>query len=371
MKIMLQGYLADANFGDMLYAHLFYRKCLSLGFDEVGFFQYKGFGIGPHCRKELGYTENKSLLSCFFSDAFVLISCGCLWNSSVNPHDAKERYFRFVFPARVYELLGKPVYVLGCGGGEVETKWLRRRMVRMLSGAKTVLFRDTATRKCFENYRVKNTPRTTADTVLAITPDMIPEFEEKQALTMAADGRKKLLLHIPDGVEANRDMAEKVLPALVRFLAEHSEYLVVVSHDNIRPIGKEEAEQIRRIYQALDGASVAHYDYRYHDSMQMCALIGETDCIVTAKLHVGVVGCALGKSVVPFPFHREKTDNFYAEIGESDRCRNMRILTDDVVFRQLSLYHDKPVVIPQGIRKKAAENLDALAHILQNPKKEA
>lgn len=126
---MLQGYLHDANFGDNLFTLLFYKKCLELDFKSVDFVQwkrasYRPFGIGDFCRKELGYTSKKNFLSSLLADAFVLISGGSLWDDASIIGGAKIRYLRFILPAKLYQLMHKPVYVLGVGGGPVDTPWL-------------------------------------------------------------------------------------------------------------------------------------------------------------------------------------------------------------------------------------------------------
>lgn len=362
-RIMLQGYLHNANFGDILSACLFYKRCQEQGFAAIDFYQYKNFGIGSFCREQLGYTAKRSLLSCFASDVFVIISGGGFWNNKQISSDAKIRFKRFILPALIYQLLGKPVYVLGVGGGIVETLWLRKLMVHLLNRAKVVTFRDEHTRQVFSKYGVKNEMTVTADTMLVIQKDMLEPFEEENKLNQAAHARKKILLHIPDGGWENSCVADKVLPALVRFLQEHQEYYLVLSNDNIRNIGTEERKQIDCIRTTFIQADIDFYDYHYHDCWQMCSLIGEMDCVITSKLHVGVIACALDKSVVAFPVHREKTDNFYQMIGESDRCVNMKSLDAELAYQQIIKYHDKPVQISDELRQKAEQNLSVLDEI--------
>lgn len=364
MKIMLQGYLHNANFGDIMSAYLFYKKCQSAGFKKIDFYQYKDFGIGSFCRKQIGYTTKKNLLSCFCSNAFVIISGGSFWNDENISYDAEVRYKRFILPALVYRFMRKPVYILGVGGGPVDTLWLRKKMIRLMNKAKVVTFRDEKTWNVFNEYGVKNKMSVTADTMLIIKKEMLDPFEEKEQLQQIANERKKLLLHLPDGAWENSCIVDKVLPGLIPFLNEHKEYLLVLSNDNIRNIGNNEKQEVEKIRRTLIDSGIDFYDYKYHDCWQMCSLINEIDCIVTAKLHVGVVGSSLGKCVVSFPVHREKTDNFYAMISESDRCCNMRVLTPEKVYEQLEKYHDKPVNISQEMRDLAASNLEVLSDII-------
>lgn len=363
MKIMLQGYLLDANFGDILSAKLFYDRCTNGGFSAVDFYQYKNYGIGKFCREQVGYSAEKRLLSCFCSDAFVIISGGSFWNDGNRVNDAKIRYRRFILPALIYQLLGKPVYVLGVGGGPVDTLWLRKKMVRLLNKAKKVTFRDSYTQKVFSEYEVKNDMVVTADTMLIIQKEMLDPFEEKDKLDLCANGRKKLLLHLPDGTQETSYVADLIVPGLIRFLEVHKEYYVVLSKDNIYDIGSGERKQIDRVRRALEDANIDFYDYNYHDCWQMCSLLSEMDCVITLKLHVGVVASALDKSVVAFPVHREKTDNFYQMIGESERCVNVRNLDIEKSYEQLCKFHDKPVQISDEIRQKAEMNLSILDDI--------
>lgn len=363
MKIMLQGYLHNANFGDILSAYLFYDRCRKAGFDAVDFYQYKDLGIGPFCREQLGYTRKKNLRSCFGADAFVIISSGSFWNDSSRINDAQIRYKRFILPALIYRMLGKQVYALGVGGGPVDTLWLRKKMIRLLNSAKAVTFRDAQTKQIFSEYGVKNEVTVTADTMLILKKEMLNPFEEKEKLELEAKGRKKLLLHLPDGADENAYVADLILPALFRFLKEHPEYYLVISNDNIRKFGVEEQKQVERIRSALAEADMDFFDYKYHDCWQMCSLLNEMDCVITCKLHVGVVACALDKCVAAFPVHREKTDHFYHMINESARCVNVRALDAEKAYNQICKYHDKPVHIPEELRWKAEMNLSILDDI--------
>ena len=97
----------------------------------------------------------KKISSCFGADALVFIFGGVFWNDGNNKNDAGIRYRRFIKPALKYQRLGKPVYVLGVGGGPVDTLWLRKKMVALLNRAEAVPFRDQVTKDIFLEYGVK------------------------------------------------------------------------------------------------------------------------------------------------------------------------------------------------------------------------
>lgn len=355
-SILLQGFLAGSNFGDILIAHLFYSHCRALPFRKIGFLQFGHYGIGDFCRKELHYTERLSFWECLRHDAFILISGGYLWDHRTFL-TARQRFFWFFFFPLIYQLMGKPVYILGAGGGKVLTHWLRRAMVRVLNKSKVVYVRDIATKETFTRYGVGNHMKATADTALTITPDRIPAFEKKADLEILAGGRKKLFLHVFEANGGNRLINKNVVPALLGFMKSHKEYMLIMSGDNTNTYQPEIQGFINTMQQQFIQEGIDVFDYTYHDCLQLCALLNEVDCIITPKLHVGVVGSALGKSVIAFPLHPEKTDHFYQMIGQSERCCNMAKLTPSRAKEMIEQFHNIPMIIPDELRERAKQNL--------------
>lgn len=364
MKVILHGYLHDTNFGDNLFAHLFYNKCKSLNLESVDFWQSKFYSIGDFCRNELGYTEHKSALSCLSADAFVLISGGSLGDDKTSQKAAIYRYLRFVLPIRLFQILRKPVYIIGVGGGPVEIKWLRWRMVKMLNKAKLIYFREEESKKYFESYGVKNKMVVTSDTAQVINADMLDELKEKKELDEFANGRKKLFVHLSENDKVNEMILKKVIPGVIKFWEKHPEYVVVTGFDNVRVVNPEERlKNLEAVKQLQQHGDVFLYNYK--SSWQLCSLLNEMDCVVTQKLHIGIISASLGKSVVSFPVHREKTQRYYRQIGEAERSIHMSQVNPDVVERQLEKFHGKKITLPESIIEKARQNLDILETVLK------
>lgn len=358
-SVLLQGYLAGSNFGDILVAHLFYAHCRALPFSEVDFLQFRNYGIGDFCRKELDYTERKSFWECLQYDAFILISGGYLWDNHtfLKPW---QRFLWFVFMPMIYQMMGKPVYVLGAGGGKVLTPWLRKAMVCVLNKSQIVYVRDAATKETFTRYGVGEHMKVTADTALAVTSAMLPAFEKKADLEAQAGGRKKLFFHVFEANGQNLLLCQNVIPALLDFLKSHKEYMLIMSGDNTKVYQPKIQGLINSMRQQFIQEGIDVFDYAYHDCWQLCALLDEVDYIVTPKLHVGVVGVALGKSVIAFPVHPEKTDHFYEMIGHSERCCNMSKLIPLRAKEMIEHFHNVPVVISEELREKAKQNLSVI-----------
>ena len=362
-SVLLQGYLAGSNFGDILIAHLFYSHCTALPFREVDFLQFRNYGIGEFCRKELGYAERKSFWNCLRYDAFILISGGYLWDNHtfLKPW---QRFLWFILMPMIYQMTGKPVYVLGAGGGKVLTPWLRKAMVRVLNKSQVIYVRDVATKETFTRYGVGEHMKVTADTALTVTSAMLPTFEKKEELEAQARGRKKLFFHVFEANGQNRLLCQNVIPALLEFLKSHKEYMLIMSGDNTKVYQPKIQGLINSMRQQFIQEGIDVFDYTYHDCWQLCALLNEVDCIVTPKLHVGVVGSALGKCVIAFPVHPEKTDHFYQMIGHSERCCNMAKLTPSRAKEMIEQFHNVPIVISEELREKAKQNLSVIESLV-------
>ena len=367
MNVVLHGFLHGANFGDLLFAHLFYRACQSAGCGAVDFWQTPWYGIGERCRKEIGYETRKGLFSCLRADAFVLISGGCFgygeedrvrrWKKRMCLH--LKRYMRFVLPARIFQLMGKPVYVLGVGGGPLAPSWFRAALVRMLNRAAVIHVRDEETGRCLVAYGVKVPVRVTTDTANVIDGRMVPELVDGAALEAFAAGRRLMFVHLDPRGFLNDRFVENVLPGLLAFLDGHTEYAVAVGFDdycggdaesNLR--GQEAVHLLQRRHKV--------FFFDYCDCWQMCAFLNRVDFVVTTKLHVGVLAAALGKSVLSFPLVFEKTARYYRQIGEIDRCRPLQAVTPEDVRMLCERYHNRPVELSLGIRAAARQNFEAL-----------
>lgn len=357
MKVLLNGYLHESNFGDILSAHMFYKKCLSKNFSSVDFLDWKFYRIGSFCRKELDYFNHSKFLD---SDIMILISGGCLSETYPNFINYLIKYIRFVLPCLIYELLGKKVYILGVGGGKMIPKWYIRKVIKMLNKATYISVRNKETRDYLIKYDIKNTVEVTADTILTLNKEELPILDIKKELDSFCENKKKIFLHISENNKINKDINEKIIPGLIKFLNKHKEFIIVCSYDNLRL-----HEQGIMLNDTLPVKSLINnqvFLYNYNNCMQMCSLLNEMDIIITHKLHVGVVGATLEKSVLSFAVH-PKTKRFYKNIGEDERCINMKDVSSNLVYKQLEKYYDKPIKIDNNIKERAKINLDIINNI--------
>ena len=360
MNVLIHGAAYTSNFGDILFAHLFYDKCRELNNCEVDFLQFPRYGICDFCRKELHYEHHISVFSSLKSDVLILMSGGYFGENKGSFINSIRRYLAYFFPTRIFQFFGKPVYVLGVGGGPLSTPFLRKSAVRLLNKAKVITVRDKETKDYFVKYGVKNHIEITSDTAQVIRSEMIPDYVNEQELVRAVGNHKLLFFHIIISGSNDEKYATSVVPGIIKFLNAHPEYQLVVGTDEIRSI---DSIINSKCYQKL--SDKVRYIHEYRDCWQMVALLKRMDFVVTPKLHVGIVSATLGKSVISFPIHLEKTQRYYRQIGEAERSVHIDSVTTDIAYSLLERYHNIPIALNSEIRNAAKRNLDIINQISQ------
>jgi polysaccharide pyruvyl transferase WcaK-like protein len=72
-----------------------------------------------------------------------------------------------------------------------------------------------------------------------------------------------------------------------------------------------------------------------YDVWYLSAILSMVEAIITTKLHVGIVGAALGKTVLSFSGD-QKIKRFYKQIGAPERCVEL----DDLNYKKASYQLD-------------------------------
>lgn len=355
-KVVIHGATNTSNFGDILFAHLFYKKCLTLPDVQVDFLQNGKYGIGDFLRKELSYDRSISNSDFLKSDVLVFMSGGYFGEHESTFIRNLRWYVRYFLPTVRFQKKGKPIFILGVGGGPITSRFLRKIMVSLMEDAVCVTVRDEETRDYFKNYGVKREILVTTDTAQLYTPNMLPPLEG----FLLNSQKKHLFLHLNLIREFDNLVATKIVPPVIRFLEEHEDYDLVIGCDSVSNIDRIKDSMT---YKALGLKEDIVQIYLYKDSLQFAALLNQMNVIITTKLHVGIVGAALGKSVVSFPFHKEKTQRYYRQIGEAGRSIHITQITPELVEEQIRTYYDKPIALSPHIYELAEMNLSLLEKI--------
>ena len=338
MKMLLNGATNGSNFGDYLFAEIFQNEVEKF-IDKENIYWYDSrYQLSEFYKKHLNYQTKKYKLSEI--DALICISGGYFCGADKNIKDYIIRYLRY-FRICIKCIHRKiPYIIIGLDVARSKSRIVYRIQKYVLENAEIVTVRNAESLKQLEDYGIKS-GILTADT--AHTVDKILLHDNKKHI----DG-KNIFFH----VQINRiNDARKIIPALNKFLEIHNEYNVFVgtdqyiSNDNAL---KEFTTQIK-----AKQVNVLHFDY----PVDLCYTLSDMDVIITPKLHVGIVGATLGKSVLSFSIHTEKINRFYNQLHENGRSLPMAEFTDRKALEMLEKYYNVPMKVPEQVRKNAFKNL--------------
>jgi polysaccharide pyruvyl transferase WcaK-like protein len=357
MKIILHGATNGSNFGDYLFADIFWHKLLDCNKDgENLFFEFPRFGLGSYFRDELKYTHKQTIYDVLNADVLVYFSGGYFGQRTTSLKESLRRFIRYLPVGILFVLRKKPILVLGVGGGPITNKLLRKAFCSVLTHSTAITVRDEETADYFRSYGVKTQIHVTSDTAQVITSNSLPPLDDatKIFLEEKFKGKGIIFLHALDSRSGDKEFSEKIIPSLNKFLERHQEYGVIIGFDGVC------SNSIDDLNIRTNLVCESIYCYNYQHPWHLCSLLNEVDMIITPKLHVGIVGSALSKSVISFPIHSEKTKRYYNQIGEAERCISLKDVTTTVVDNMLELYHNKMISLPANVIQAANKNLEVL-----------
>lgn len=358
MKFVIHGATGISNFGDILFAQLFYEETLKSG-NQAAFFNWPRIGMGAHLANYLKIADRGSAFSFMKADAFVLMSGGYL---GINPATGTAKneliiLLRYLLPAYLFRLTRKPLYIMGVGGGPLNTRLVRGLACWLMKRARLVYVRDQATRDYFVSYGVKRDIQVTSDTALLLAGRTAAYQQLSPAPGWRTPKSKILFFHLPYSKGEIKQFTEKTIPAINAFLRLHKEYGVAVGYDNALSDARDTTLKAELI-SAFETDKT--FDFVYKNPQSLCEMLMASDLVITPKLHVGIVAAAFSKSVLSFPIHAEKIPRFYQQIGEPERCLPLHELTKDAALQMLETYHERRITIPQELQLAAEKNLDFL-----------
>ena len=354
MNYLIHGATNGSNFGDCLFAHIFYEYLLKNEKDSVAFYKAPRYGIGQFLINELNYSDNGQNLK--NSDSLVYMSGGYFGDTDGNIRETIVRYIRYFYIGDYFIKKKRPIYICGIGGGPIHNKWLLKKLVGIMNNASAITVRDEETANFFLTHGVVKNVIVTSDTALLLKYMKIPTLDNfvNDKIEQIAKNRKIIFVHVYGADKFNVEIEEKIIPALNIFFSKHpDEYICIVGTDNK---SKTKVENLT-VFKKIHCDKIA---YDFYDTMQMCAILKKIDIAITVKLHVGIVASVFGKCVISVAKHKNKTKRFYKQIGESDRCRQLSEVDSSDIEELMEKFCKKKVSIPLELFERAKKNLDIL-----------
>lgn len=355
MKIMLNGATAGTNFGDYLFAQVFQSY---IG-DKIGnsnVYWYKSrFAFSDFFQKHL-----KNNNRCMFHelDGLVYISGGYFCGDDHNCKDYIYRFLRYFLVGYKFIASKKPYIIIGLEVGKSNSRLMNKVQTRILKNSRLIVVRNNESFEAVKELGLNNVI-CTADTVFAMDNSLFEKYHMPAELSNYQG--KVLLLHINPRIEQNVLIKNKIVPIINTFLARHPEYAVLLVTDQY---SEHQSEAEQDILSMLKSSNT--FCYMYDKPFELCKIISMVDIVVTTKLHVGIVGAKLGKSVISFSGHSEKIKRLYSQLNEEGRTIALDSLTHEKGMALMEKYYDKPIQVDDKIINLAKQNFRYLDEFLNS-----
>lgn len=209
---------------------------------------------------------------------------------------------------------GIPYGAIGVGAGPISNPLARYTLRKVLNRASCIAVRDDESAAFIRKLGVRQNVVQTADAALTLSGKVLSEKAEqvRQTMLKRAAGRKIAVLH---PAMAGRDtIYGKVFDAFATVDFEET-FIIAVADQSQTPGARNQSAANEQLVTLLPQAITLPYE----DLDTLIGVIAAADCVVTTKLHVGIVAAALERSVLAFSAHT-KTSRFYRQIGIPEQC---------------------------------------------------
>lgn len=344
MKVLLNGATGGTNFGDFLFAEAFQQEVSDLiGKDNVYWYESR-YALSDFFKKHLHYDRKYKLSEI---DTLICISGGYFCGNDRTLKNYIIRYLMY-FHLCIKCIHKKiPLAIIGVEVGIPRSFLMKKIQQYILRKSDLLIVRNEESLKNLKTYGVKDAI-CTVDSAHAIVNNLGLNKE-------TGERQKKLFIHIDPTCIGEQ---KRLIEPINIFLMNHPEYEVFLGTDQVS--NKEDElnyylDQIMCKYK-----KIVPYNY----PTQLCSILNEMDFIITPKLHVGIVGATLSKSVVSFSIHSEKIKRFYNQLNEDHRTLSMDSFSEAKALFMLEEYHDKKIVLDGSILQLSYKNFEYLKEFI-------
>ncbi len=242
-----------------------------------------------------------------------------------------------------------PYIIVGVGVGPLSNYFLRKKVIRLFQNAYCISVRDEISKKYLIDWGVSSSK-------ISINFDVALSL--KRTYSRQSNKNKKLGIHL-SGSFLNQ---YKKLDAIVNFIERiKNKYLISFIEDNYNQFKEGIGNPL---LEAFKKQGIAYNIIKYQSPNQTIDDISDMDLIITSKLHMGIVGYALGVPVISLPKH-SKTFRFYEQINRQACCIKINDLQEKHLDQAYSFCNNSVVVNEfhkSSINNKAiiAEFIDSL-----------
>ena len=211
-----------------------------------------------------------------------------------------------------------PYVIIGVGVGPLTIKPFRNKVVKLFENAMYISVRDKYSKEYLIKWGIDASRiNVVSDVALTLQPDSHRTKNKKTKVALHFPGKE---LYEENKMSEFIEFVKQVLPENDFFLLEDSKgQFSNVEGDNIR--------------KALLENNIDLPIVKYKDPKTLINDIQSFDKIITSKLHVGIVGYALGKKILSIPRH-SKTIRFYEQINQESFCIQFSNINRNLLFKK-------------------------------------
>lgn len=294
------------------------------------------------------------------ADAFIYVPGGYMgyiekwYSGSLEKTIQRVKYY--YLPGLIYRHTHKPMALIGQGIGPYEYPILGKMLCCICRASEYICVRDIKSYNLLKKIGVRNNIYLTADCAQTLLQnDMIHETSESKKISSVLNGLKIIHILYFDHEEWNKKIKEAIKPFMedIRFGFVIGADGIILSRKGLMEFSK---------YFPKERTVV--FDYR--EPHQLLSIYSKVDMILTPKLHTGIVGCTMGKSVVAFSVQYAKTKLYYEKIGYPERVFDLFSVSSEEMKDAIKENIDKKVNLPEKVLMDANKNLNLLERFLQN-----
>lgn len=207
--------------------------------------------------------------------------------------------------------------VLGVGVGPLSSWWVRKPVSYIFERTRVCAVRDEeSVEYCRQHFHPEVVYVPVADAVLGCTPEQLLGLAELSGTWIhRSDGhgrKRNLVVHLA-GDSEDADARRSLACGIIASMRRHDDVRLVLLSDNSPGVEPDFFDWFKEC--DPDRITTAPFT---EPSMVLRSL---ADCwgVVTTKLHVGICGAVLGKSLISTPRH-PKTLRLYRQLGRDDVC---------------------------------------------------
>lgn len=361
-SVYLHGSCFGNNFGDVLLFDFFAKRICQNGFEVVLPFATKGFAelLDTPVFTGKDVQRNSSPVAGVFCGGGYLgePGSGKFWWAVRNT-------IRYLRPYMFLKRKELPYGVFGVGFGPLSYQPFKELAKRIVNDAEYVCVRDSESYNYIVSLGMDKDVDVYSDVISSLSGNDIPADAKAFADAILSDGYN-VGVHVTDKYK-NKGVFDSVVQALIALAEKNPDINFLMIVDGISRSGRKLKQEVdaERILAALPSGNSRVINYESH--WRLVGLIDRLDMVVTSKLHVGIVGCALGKNVVSIPYHG-KTERFYKQALISERClSNVNVANDEQIFYHLSKFYRAPgVLLPSEMISSSLSVMRRLDDFLKN-----